>query len=105
MSYTVDLQKIADELDFDLEDIEMLMEVFLESTQDSMNELKTAIDNNDADTIFRAAHSIKGSAANLTLMEISDLAKEIEHSAREQKDMDYQASYEKLKLLIDAIVA
>jgi len=105
MSYTVDLQKIADELDFDLEDIEMLMEVFLESSKDSLDELKGAIDSNDLETLFRSAHSIKGSAANLTLMEISDLAKEIEHSAKEQKDIDYQANYEKLKSLIEALTA
>ena len=44
MSYTLDLQKIADELDFDLEDVEMLLEVFLEGANDSMNELKSAIE-------------------------------------------------------------
>lgn len=75
MSYKVDLQKIADELEFDLEDVEMLFESFMESTEENMNVLRNAINTNDLELIFKSAHSIKGSAANLILMEISNLAK------------------------------
>jgi len=103
MSYTIDLQKIADELDFDLEDIEMLIEVFLESAKESMQELKDSIYSNDFKRIFHSAHAIKGSAANLTLKDISDIAKFIEENAREAKDIDYNKYCEQLALLIDNI--
>ncbi len=89
MDYNIDLQEIADELDFDLEDIEMLMEVFLEGAKESLESLKMAIDNNDLEQIFQSAHALKGSAANLTLMDISNLAKQIESEARAGNDMDY----------------
>jgi len=103
MGYTLDLQKIADELDFDLEDVEMLLEVFLESTNDSMNELKSAIEANDFELIYILAHAIKGSAANLTLKEIFDIALEMEQNARNKKIFDYQESYKKLEELLSAI--
>ena len=82
------LQKIADELEFDLEDVQMLMAVFIESAKESLLALRVGIDNSDYDMIFQSAHTIKGSAANLTLFEISNLAKSIESDARELGEID-----------------
>ncbi len=103
MVYEVDLQKIANNLDFDLEDVEMLIEVFLESAKESLQTLKNAIDTYDIENIFKSAHAIKGSASNLTLEKISNLAKEIEFGAMEKKDIDYQKKYKKLYSLVDQI--
>ncbi|MCX6076555.1 MAG: Hpt domain-containing protein [Campylobacterales bacterium] len=103
MKYNIDVQKIADELEFDLEDIEMLLEVFLESAKDSLSALKEAIDKDDLERIFKFAHAIKGSAANLTLMKISNLANEIEQDARERKAVDYVQKFENLKKSIENI--
>lgn len=103
MRYTIDLQKIADELDFDLEDVEMLIEVFLQSAKENMAKLKNAIDSNELEDIFHTAHTIKGSAANLMLNDISNVAKFIEHNARESKTIDYKQHYNQLALLIKNI--
>lgn len=103
MGYNLDLQQIADELEFDLEDVEMLLEVFLEGAFESLDALKNALDQNDLDGVFRAAHSIKGSAANLTLNDISELAKEIELNAREGASFNYKQKYEELEQLIKSI--
>ena len=103
MSNTLDLQKIADELEFDLEDVEMLLEVFLEGAQENLIELKNGIDSHNFEIIFRAGHAIKGSSANLTLNDISNLAKEIESNARAGENINYEEYYDKLKLLIDSI--
>jgi len=103
MNYNLDIQKIADELDFDLEDVEMLLEVFLEGAEESLENLKNAIDTNDFDEIFNTAHAIKGSSANLTLMDISNLAKDIETNAREKNAINYLEKYELLKIMIFSI--
>lgn len=103
MSYSVDLQKIADELDFDLEDIEMLIEVFLESAEESLVLLKTAIQNNDLEEIFKSSHAIKGSSANLILTDISNIAKEIEKEARDGNNINYIEKYETLNNMISNI--
>ncbi len=100
MSYKVDLQSIADELDFDLEDIEMLLEVFLESAKESLEILKEAVQSDDKESIFTSAHAIKGSASNILLDKISDIAKYMESNARESNDIDYKTKYEELEYLI-----
>ena len=105
MNYKLDLEKIAKKLDFDLEDVEMLLEVFLESSKESLELLKDAIDTNNFEVIFKSAHAIKGSAANLTLIDIFDLAKEIELNAREKKDINYYDRYKKLENLLMKIKA
>lgn len=103
MIYNIDLQKIADELDFDLEDVEMLIEAFLEGARESLASLEEAVYKNDLEEIFKSAHAIKGSAANLTLMDISNLAKKIEHSAREKELIEYSKMFENLKQLIENV--
>ena len=100
MNENIDLQKIADELDFDLEDVEMLMEVFIESAEESLVSLKKAIDIVDYENIFMSAHSIKGSSANLMLNDISTLAKEIEFSAHKLIDIDYVSKFDTLQKMI-----
>ncbi len=103
MKHTTDLQKIADYLDFDLEDVEMLIGVFLEGAYENMQELKIAIDINNMQDIQKAAHAIKGSAANLTLMNIADIAKDIEENAKKTNTCDYAKKYEELKVLVENI--
>jgi len=103
MNNTMDLQVIADKLDFDLEDVEMLVEVFLSEAKKNLASLKKAIDTNNLEDVLRYAHSIKGSAANLTFQEISNTAKEMEDNARKNATFDYKATYEILKQLIDNI--
>ena len=105
MKYAIDLQEIADYLDFDLEDVEMLIEVFLEGAYKNMQELKIAINMNNLQDIHKAAHAIKGSAANLTFANIADIAKEIEENAKKSNTVDYDKKYEELKVAIDDISA
>ncbi|MEA3290463.1 MAG: Hpt domain-containing protein [Campylobacterota bacterium] len=103
MEYTIDLQQIADNLDFDLEDVEMLMEVFLEGAQESLAALKEAVDNNDMDGIYKSAHSLKGSSANLMLTDISEIAKDMELNAREQNNIEYSIKYDELEEKVSAL--
>lgn len=97
----LDLQKIADELEFDIEDVEMLLDVFIESAKESLVILETAIVNNDYDSIYSSAHSIKGSSANLTLDDISSLAKTLELAARNAEQINYQEIFIQLSNYIN----
>ena len=81
----------------------MLVEVFLESAKETMQELKDGIDSNELEKVFHSAHAIKGSAANLTFNEISDIAKLIEYEARDGKNIDYTEHYKQLETLINEI--
>jgi len=99
----IDLQLIANELEFDLEDVQMLLEVFLESSKEEVAKLYEGLQNNDLKTIYGSAHAIKGSSANLLLNEISELAKEIELKARNEEEYDYQGGIDTLSQKIDDI--
>ena len=59
----------------DPEDIEEIAEMCLEDTNDNLSVLE---DLSDMSESIRAAHSIKGSAANIGLSNLSDAAKSIE---------------------------
>lgn len=100
MNYNIDLEQIANKLDFELEDVKMLMEVFLETTDELMDELQKAIYENDLKKIYTLSHTIKGSSSNLTLVNISSLAAEIEQKSRAKKDINYRDKFEDLKRLI-----
>jgi len=100
MNTNIDLQKIAHELDFDIEDVEMLVDVFKETAQESLVKMKEAIKNNNFEDIFTSAHSIKGGAANITLNEISSLAEDIELNARAKNSIDYLEKYNKLENML-----
>jgi PAS domain S-box-containing protein len=99
----IDLQSIADELDFDLEDVQMLLSVFLESSTEELANMQVALQNGDLDTLYKSAHAIKGSAANLLLNDIAQIAKEIELNAKESNDYEYKAALDQLSHLISQL--
>ncbi|MEA2051006.1 MAG: Hpt domain-containing protein [Campylobacterota bacterium] len=104
MSYNIDINKIALKLDFDVEDVEMLMGIFVQTANDTIDKMGIAINNNDFEEIYQTSHSLKGSAGNLTLDEISELSKTIESKSK-SKDIkfDYKLNYDKLIDLIKKI--
>jgi HPt (histidine-containing phosphotransfer) domain-containing protein len=58
-----------------------VVEVFFESTPESMEALRKAIETSDAKAIARWAHTLKGSAANIGGMRLSEIAREINQAA------------------------
>lgn len=103
MGVNIDLNKIAEELDFDLEDVEMLMNLFLETSNENLNKMEIAIENNNLDDIYRLAHSIKGSAGTITLNNIYELSAFIENNARNSIQIDYKSKFIELKNLIESL--
>jgi len=103
MQDSLDIQKIADELDFDLSDVEMLLDVFIETAEESLEVLNTAIITLNYDEIYNVSHSIKGSAANLKLAKISDLAKKLELAAASKEEIEYKEISLQLSIEINKI--
>jgi CheY-like chemotaxis protein/HPt (histidine-containing phosphotransfer) domain-containing protein len=62
-----------------------LLQTFVESTSESIDQLKQAIAVNDYQEIYRIGHLIKGSASNLGLSSITAIAYELEKLGRERK--------------------
>lgn len=76
------LEKIAEKIGLDVEDVEELFELYVETTNSDLAELKGAVEVKDAQLAHAKAHSIKGASGNLGLDEIYELAKEIDNRAR-----------------------
>ena len=78
----MNFEKLAEEIGFEKEEYMELIELFIGSTAGDIDKLKTAIGSGDFYSAERAAHSIKGAASSLGLMEISNEAKRIEFTAK-----------------------
>lgn len=61
-----------------------LMDTFFEDAYKQMDQMKTALAAQDAETFRRAAHSLKSNAATFGAMELSGLARELEMMGRDQ---------------------
>jgi HPt (histidine-containing phosphotransfer) domain-containing protein len=80
-------QKILEELGGITEDFyNELLVCFISQTQNYLVELRGVLGAEDFARIAAIAHSIKGSSANLRLNNIQQIAREIEVSAKENKD-------------------
>ena len=99
----MNIEKIAKDLDFEIEDVMMLLEVFLVTSKKSLENIFNAIESEDYETIYKAAHSIKGSAANLLLEDISEQASNIEKNARNKELVNYTKLGTKLESYITKI--
>ena len=99
----IDIDLMAAQLGFEPDEAAMLVEMFLESAQSTLSQLQSAIEREDYEAIRSHAHSIKGSAANLTLEAIYLHARNIEESARAEAAIDYAAEARKLADMIAEI--
>ena len=61
----------------------------------SYNELKEAIKNDDLDKAFQAAHALKGVLGNLSLKPLYDIDFEITELLRNRTKMDYSEFFQK----------
>ena len=73
---------------------------FYEEARARVATIAKAIESNDFDTIARAAHGIKGSAANLRLISIQDTAKALEYAAKSSNQADISKWQEQLVRLM-----
>ena len=78
----MELEKLAERLGLDVEDIRELFELYVETTTSDLAELKGAIETKDAQLAHAKAHSIKGASGNLGIDEMYNQAKEIDDLAR-----------------------
>jgi len=79
--------------------INELIDTFLEDAPNLIEEMKSALNDNNAEIFRRAAHSMKSNAATFGATELSALAKDLEMLGKENK---MQGSGDRLKSLEQA---
>ena len=83
--------------------INELVDTFLDDSPRLVEQMKAALQNNDADSFRRAAHSLKSNSATFGAMRLSGMAKELEMLAREQKLPDAGSKLQPLQDVLDAV--
>jgi HPt (histidine-containing phosphotransfer) domain-containing protein len=72
------IQDIAQQLELDFSTVKRLMRKFLHDAENSLIELRAAVEEGDRDRVGRIAHKVGGTAGNLRIETISSLAYQIE---------------------------
>jgi HPt (histidine-containing phosphotransfer) domain-containing protein len=73
-----------------------LVNAFLSGGADTMQELRAAVELGDLEAIARAAHKLKGAAANLHVNNLATLSFDLETRAKSGQKADWRADFEKL---------
>ena len=71
-------QYLKDELEMDTKDIDDMVEILLESLTNQIVDLKAIISFGDLTEIRDIGHAIKGAAANMGAVHISEIGKKLE---------------------------
>jgi two-component system, sensor histidine kinase and response regulator len=77
-----DCDRLLNDIDNDIELINEIVNAFLEDTPPIIDRLNVSLESNDIDQVQKAAHQLKGSAANLGGMELSHWGSRIEQEAK-----------------------
>jgi HPt (histidine-containing phosphotransfer) domain-containing protein len=77
------LKELAENLEMEVDEFLEIMKLFLETSAFDLNQLEAGIEEGDGQRVIIAAHSIKGAAVNLGLLEIYEAARKTEMEARE----------------------
>ncbi len=100
----MNIKELAEGLGLEEEEYMEILELLVDSGSADIASLEAAAENNDAEEAVRAAHSLKGAAANMGLVELSEVAKDIEFKAREQDLNGMEEQINKLKAEFEPLV-
>ena len=96
----MNLRELAENLGLEQEEYLELIGLFIETGISDLDKLRSATEEGSAEKAASAAHSLKGAAGSLGLMELYEAAKRIEKQARNDRlegtAEDAQALKEKL---------
>lgn len=81
----MNITQLAGDLELDEEEYRAILELFVDASRSDLAAIKTAAAAGDAQSAGRAAHSLKGAAANLGLSDMSSTAHMIEEKSRDSK--------------------
>ena len=101
----MNFQELAENLGLEIDEYKELIELFIDTGEADFQKIQEAMAGRDADQVMRSAHTIKGAAGNLGLMEVSETAKIIEDNARNNQLDDIAPAVQTLETQFKAIEA
>ena len=94
--YPVDFEILEKEMGLEKQTIAELLKDFIKDIDNYINALEKAIKNNDFKNIEISAHKLKGIAATYKIEEIVTASEQIENSASEKKNQNFQELFIKI---------
>jgi HPt (histidine-containing phosphotransfer) domain-containing protein len=101
----MNFQELAENLGLEIDEYRELIELFIETGSADYKKIEEALAGGNSDQVMRSAHTIKGAAGNLGLLDVSDTAKNIEDSASKNQLDSLGAAVQILKSQFQAIEA
>ena len=98
----MNIKAMAENLDMESGEFMDLLGYFVERSASDLERLESAVKSGDIREVVEASHSIKGAAGNLGLMNIYEIAKEIETKGRET-NLDCEEAVRALKEALDVL--
>ena len=99
----MDFRELAENLGLEEEEYLELIGLFIETGISDLDKLQSATEEGDAEKTANAAHSLKGVAGSLGLMDLYEVAKKIEKQARNDRLEEITEAAQILKEKLDEI--
>jgi HPt (histidine-containing phosphotransfer) domain-containing protein len=99
----MNIAELAEYLSLEKEECLEIMGLFVETGMDDLKKLACAIERGDVKQAAMAAHAVKGAAANLRLLDISEKARQIEISI--YQGQWHERARESLQFLQDGLIS
>jgi histidine phosphotransfer protein HptB len=101
----MNFQELAENLGLEVDEYRELIELFIDTGTADFQSIQEALEGGNSEQVMRSAHTIKGAAGNLGLMDVSETAKKIEDCASKNQLDSIQTTVQILKTQFDAIEA
>ena len=99
----MNFQELAGNLGLEVDEYRELIELFIDTGTADFQKIQDGMADKDADQVMRSAHTIKGAAGNLGLMDVSETAKVIEENATSNQLDGLEGAMETLRAQFEAI--
>ena len=99
----MNFQELAENLGLEVDEYRELIELFIDTGATDFKKIQEGMAGSDADQVMRSAHTIKGAAGNLGLMDVSETARIIEEHAIDNRLDDLNGALDVLKAQFEAI--
>jgi HPt (histidine-containing phosphotransfer) domain-containing protein len=101
----MNFQELADNLGLEVDEYRELIELFIDTGSADFQKIQEALAGGNSDQVMRSAHTIKGAAGNLGLMDVSETARSIEDCASKNQLGNISTAVQILKTQFEAIEA
>ncbi len=101
---SIDLVTVKELVEIMGEDMPMLLDSYIADTRAKLTQLAKLHPDTDQESIFRLAHSLKGSSRNIGISAFADYCEEIEELARAEKLNKNGVDQQRLQSLFDSAI-